>query len=277
MTAAFIPGFAPPSEMTEPALWFIIQKDQLLVSAGAELDLFPEMLDPSEWDVPLVRPHYLGQYNGQYCFAGEVTHPMEAPVGWRWSGLRALFDQIDASLLPVAARALEIVEWDRSHQFCGRDGTLTETVDYERARRCPKCHTMYYPRLSPAIMVLVRRQDTLLLARGPHFKPGTYSALAGFVEPGEALEDTVAREVYEEVGILVGNLQYFGSQSWPFPHSLMLAFTADYVAGELHPDGVEIEDARWFTPGDLPELPHPKTLSRRLIDATLAQMTGKTH
>jgi NAD+ diphosphatase len=131
---------------------------------------------------------------------------------------------------------------------------------------------MYYPRLSPAIMVLVRRHDTILLARSPHFKPGTYSALAGFVETGEALEDTIVREVFEEVGIMVGNLQYFGSQSWPFPHSLMLAFTADYVAGELRPDGVEIEDAKWFSPGNLPGLPHPKTLSRRLIDATVKRM-----
>ena len=133
--------------------------------------------------------------------------------------------------------------------------------------RCPACGLLAYPRLSPAIMVLVRDGERLLLARSPRFKPGVYSALAGFVEPGETLEQCAVREVREEVGIEIANLRYFASQPWPFPNSLMIAFFADYAGGDLRLDPVEIEAAEWFTPDNLPILPEPISISRRLIDA----------
>ena len=133
--------------------------------------------------------------------------------------------------------------------------------------RCPACGLLAYPRLSPAIMVLVRDGERLLLARSPRFKPGVYSALAGFVEPGETLEQCAVREVREEVGIEIANLRYFASQPWPFPNSLMIAFFADYAGGDLRLDPTEIEAAEWFTPDRLPLLPEPISISRRLIDA----------
>lgn len=132
---------------------------------------------------------------------------------------------------------------------------------------CPACGLLAYPRLAPAVMVLIRRGDELLLARGPHFSPGVFSALAGFVEPGETLEQCAVREVREEVGIEIANLRYFDSQPWPFPHSLMVAFFADYAGGTLDPDPAEIEAAAWFSRAALPLLPDPISIARQLIDA----------
>jgi NAD+ diphosphatase len=144
-------------------------------------------------------------------------------------------------------------------------------MEGEAAMRCPACGLLAYPRISPAVMVLVRDGDKLLLARSPHFKPGVFSALAGFVEPGETLEQCAAREVREEVGIEIANLRYFDSQPWPFPNSLMVAFFADYAGGTIRPDPAEIAEAAWFSPDELPILPDPISISRRLIDAALGR------
>jgi len=145
-------------------------------------------------------------------------------------------------------------------------------VPGERARRCPACDLSFYPRISPAIIVLVRRGEEALLGQGNRFPGAFYSTLAGFVEPGETLEETLAREVREEVGVEVKDLRYFGSQPWPFPHSLMIAFTAEYAGGELRPDGVEIEECAWFDPDALPKLPPPISISRRLIDTVAGKL-----
>jgi NAD+ diphosphatase len=180
-------------------------------------------------------------------------------------GLRAVFGIVDEALAALAGRAFQIMEWDRNHQYCSRCGTPTEPRPDERARACPSCGYTTYPPISPAIMILVTRGRELLLARKPGWAPGRYSALAGFVEPGETLEDTVRRETREEVGVEVQNLRYFGSQPWPFPHSLMVAFIADYAGGDVRPDGVEIEAANWFDAERLPQLPPSISISRRLI------------
>jgi NAD+ diphosphatase len=144
----------------------------------------------------------------------------------------------------------------------------------ERAKECPVCGYVAYPRVSPAMMALVTRGRELLLARAHRFPPGRYSALAGFVEPGETIEDCVRREVKEEVGIDVDRITYFASQSWSFPHSLMIAFTAEYAGGDLRPDGCEIAEVRWFAPDALPDMPPSLSIARRLIDATAARLRG---
>jgi len=141
-----------------------------------------------------------------------------------------------------------------------------EPQSTERAKRCPKCGLLHFPRLAPAIIVLVERGDKLLMARSRHFASGMYSVLAGFVEPGESLEEAVIREVKEEVGISIKDIQYFGSQSWPFPHSLMIGFTATYEGGEISMDDTEIEDAGWFSIDKLPPLPGKISIARKLID-----------
>ncbi len=195
----------------------------------------------------------------------------------QWAGLRALFGALNDALFALAGRAFQIMDWDRSHQFCGRCGAPTVIKNGERVRVCPSCGQLHYPRIAPAVMALVRRGREFLLARSPHFPPGMYSALAGFAEPGETLEQALVREVREEVGIEVGDLRYFASQPWPFPHSLMIAFHCSHVGGEITPDPGEIEAAGWFTVDRLPQaLPSPISISRRLIEATIAELRSAT-
>jgi NAD+ diphosphatase len=166
-----------------------------------------------------------------------------------------------------------LLTWDREHRFCGRCATPTDRADGEPARVCPACGLSAYPRISPAIMVLIHRGREILLARNRRNTTGAFSALAGFVEAGETLEETIVREVREEVGVEIDDIRYFGSQSWPFPHSLMIAFTAAYAGGTIVPDGIEIEDARFFDVDTLPKLP-PAGLSiaSRLIATVAAQL-----
>lgn len=184
--------------------------------------------------------------------------------------LRAIFTLAGPEVFSLAGRAAQLLDWQANHRYCGRCGTPTVIKQDEPAMQCPACGLLAYPRLSPAVMVLVRDGEKLLLARSPHFKPGVYSALAGFVEPGETLEECAVREVREEVGIEIANLRYFASQPWPFPNSLMIAFFADYAGGTIIPEPGEIEDAGWFQPGELPLLPDPVSIARRLIEAALA-------
>ena len=192
----------------------------------------------------------------------------------RYAGLRTLFAHLPEPLLALAGRAFQVVEWDRTHRFCGRCGTATHDKAGERAKECPACGYVAYPRVSPAMMALVTRGREILLARSTRFATGMYSALAGFVEPGETIEDCVRREVREEVGIEIDDLRYFASQSWAFPHSLMIAYTAEYAGGELRPEEAEIADARWFALDALPLLPSHVSIARRLIDATVERLRG---
>jgi NAD+ diphosphatase len=188
--------------------------------------------------------------------------------------LMGLYGQVDEVTFTVAGRAVQLVEWDRTHRFCGRCGTPTEPAAGERARKCPACGLLAFPRLAPAIITLIERDDgCALLARGRTFPIPMYSCLAGFVEPGETLEQAVHREVREEVGVEIDNVRYWASQPWPFPHSLMLGFNADWVRGEIEIDPVEIVDAKWFAPDDLPQIPPGISIARRLIDDWLARST----
>ncbi|MCK4988071.1 MAG: NAD(+) diphosphatase, partial [Desulfobacterales bacterium] len=163
-------------------------------------------------------------------------------------------------------RANQLVDWGRTHQYCGVCGRPTEDKTDERAKICPQCGLVNYPRLSPAIIVAVLKNNQILLARNKRFKLPFYSVLAGFVEPGETLEQCVQREIREEVGLTVKNIRYFGSQPWPFPNSLMIAFIADYADGEITVDGSEIIDAAWFSKDKLPQIPPSISIARQLID-----------
>lgn len=268
--ADFSPGHRSRASVSSAALWFIVHEERLLVSEG-EAPLLPS----GAIALPLLeqaRVHYFGCLAQRDCMAVNVSEEIAAPAGFRWAGLRSLFLALPDPLLALAGRAIQIVEWDRSHRYCGRCGALMRQKEDERVKVCPACGHTAYPRVSPAMMVLLRRSGKILLARAAHF-PGTmYSALAGFVEAGESIEETVQREVREEVGLTVKNLRYFGSQAWPFPHQLMVAFHADYAGGELKPDGKEIVDAQWFSPDRLPGLPTPLSISRRLIESAVDEL-----
>lgn len=179
---------------------------------------------------------------------------------------RALAQAGDEEAYARLARAAQLATWFDQHRFCGRCGSPLIDHAQDLARTCPACALVHYPRISPCIIVLVRRGEQCLLARSERFPPGRFSTLAGFIEAGETAEQAVRREVREEVGIEVDNLEFFASQAWPFPHQLMLGFFADYRSGELRPDGIEIVAADWFDRERLPDLPPPFSISRQLID-----------
>lgn len=183
--------------------------------------------------------------------------------------LMGLYGRVEDVRWTLAGRAVQLVEWDRTTRFCGRCGTATEPAPGERARRCPACGLLAFPRLAPAVITLIEKDGQALLARGRAFAVPMYSCIAGFVEPGEDLEEAVRREVMEEVGVELGDVRYVSSQPWPFPHSLMVGFEADWAAGEIEIDGVEIIDAGWFSPGDLPMIPPGMSIARTLIDRWL--------
>jgi NAD+ diphosphatase len=210
-------------------------------------------------------PIFMGLHDGAATWAVGGDESSDALDGYEWQPLRNLGAQLDTSSWMLAGRAVQLVEWARTSRFCGRCGMTTELATRERAAHCPRCGLNAYPRLAPAIIVIVERGDAILLGQGRGFGR-MFSALAGFAEPGEALEETLRREVREEVGVEVGDIRYFGSQPWPFPHSLMIGFFATWLSGEIQIDGEEIVDARWFKAGDLHDIPPPLSIARRLID-----------
>lgn len=267
----YIPLLTPPPVQDTPALWFAFQRSSILVQS-AEPAALPCCSALSDHGLAPVRSLYLGLLGDQHCYAAEIGESHPLPAGWATLGLRDLFGMVDETVAALSGRAYQILEWDRNHQYCSRCGTTMQPRTDERARACPSCRFTSYPPVSPAVMVLITRGRELLLARKSVWAPGRYSAIAGFVEPGEMLEDTVARETREEVGVEVGALRYFGSQPWPFPHSLMVAFVAEYAGGELKPDGVEIEEAAWFDVEALPRLPPSVSISRRLITTVAAEL-----
>ena len=250
--------------MNETACWILRCQNRLLTTGHDAASIFP-CGPAADFGHP---PHALlvGQWQGLPCYTAEVDALPAHPAGLA-TPLRGIFEQAGDAAFALAGRATQLLDWQKNHRFCGQCGTPTTMQCGELAMACPACGLLVYPRLSPAVMVLVRRSDQLLLARSPRFKPGVYSALAGFVEPGESVEECAIREVREEVGIEITNLRYFDSQPWPFPNSLMLAFFADYAGGTIRPDPEEIEAADWFPLDKLPTLPEPISISRRLIDA----------
>ncbi len=266
--SSFIPAFASRCADDQARCYAFVGEELLLDDSRGlpRAQVLIEHLGPPELD------YLIGHRSGQPCRLLYWPQTTQAPAGWVNHNLRAIYGQMDEADFWIATRAKQMATWDREHRFCGVCGTRTEVAAQEPARACPACGHRHYPRVSPAIMVLIRDGDRLLLARSPHFKPGVYSALAGFVEAGESCEDTIHREVMEEVGLRVKNLQWFDSQSWPFPHSLMLAFTADYDSGDIVCQPDEIEDAQWFTLDKLPDLPMRASIARRLIESTIARM-----
>ena len=255
---------------TESALVFAFHQGRLLVRREDQQAQAPRWGEVAGVLAGAAHHIYLGRLDGRPCFAIPLETEPEAPTGYQFTGLRELFGRLEEPIHGVAGRAFQTIEWYLSHAFCGRCGTPTELVANERARGCPKCGATYFPRINPAVIMLVEREGRMLLARNKLFRGPFYSCLAGFVEPGESLEEAVAREVMEEVGVEVREVRYFASQPWPFPSQLMIGFTASHAAGEIRVQDSEIVDAGWFDPGgELPELPGRFSLARRLIDAHL--------
>jgi len=212
----------------------------------------------------------LGTTDNQSCWSYFVADPNALPPpGWEWQETRALLGAFTPAQMHAVSCARELHWWQSRNRFCGCCGTSTVEMPEERAKKCPSCNALFFPNISPAVIVAVTRSDQILLAHNRNFRPGMFSLLAGFVDPGETLEQAVVREVREEVGIEIGDLRYITSQPWPFPNSLMLGFRAHHVSGELVVDGKEIQEAGWFTRDALPEIPRVGTVARLIIDGWL--------
>jgi NAD+ diphosphatase len=261
--------------MTTPRAWFVIHPGGLVVRRIDDRVELPTDEEARSLGIDAATALDIGKAGDAEAFAAPVAVDRPIPAPLVVAGLRELFGALGPARFAAAGRALQLVEWSTTHQFCGRCATPTRSVPTERCMRCPACGLMAYPRIAPAIIVLVRRGDEALLARGARFPAAFYSTLAGFAEVGESLEETLAREVREEVGIEVKNARYFGSQPWPFPHSLILAFTAEWAGGEIVADGVEVLDAQWFRADALPPIPPRVSIARQLIDAWLDDVASK--
>jgi NAD+ diphosphatase len=264
---SFVPAATAPASASARPHWFLVHEGGLVVRGEGAQAALPLRADVVALGLDPGRAHYLGRSGGEDCFALDVGDAV-LPEPWRVQSLRGLYASLGDDLFVAAGRGVQIAAFASTHRFCGRCGRPTVSVKGEHSVRCEHDNLSFYPRIAPAIIVLVRRGDQALLARSGRFTTGMYSTLAGFVEAGESLEQTLAREVREEVGVEVSNIRYFGSQPWPFPHSLMVGFTADYAGGDLKVDGEEIIEARWFSPNDLPLLPPQPSIARRLIDET---------
>ena len=262
----FSPQIKPEANNTSEGIYFVFQKGRLLVKSENDCIILPAEKDIHANGITVVHKQYLGALNTTPCFAGEVEATIQSGSYFEFKDLRALITTLDEEMVSIAGRANQLVYWNKAHRYCGACGHATHDKTDERAKICPRCGLTNYPRLSPAIIVAVVRDDKILLARNQRFKLPMYSVLAGFVEPGETLEACIHREIKEEVGVAVKNIRYFGSQPWPFPDSLMIAFTADYESGEVEVDPSELLDAQWFTKDNLPQVPTRISIAGQLIE-----------
>lgn len=260
----FTPGVFPAENEGKHLAYFVFSGSDILQTFD----------DSGQWqpatEIPageVFSKHYMGSHGDVDCYAVALDGSDA-----KFANLRSLFGRTDNFMFSLAGRALQVVDWDRSHRFCGRCGSRTSTHDRDRAMHCESCRAIFYPRLSPSIITLVHKGEELLLARNHNFPEGMYSTLAGFVEPGESIEETLRREVKEEVGVKVGQIEYLGSQPWPFPNSLMLGFLAEYDSGEFSLQEDEIADAQWFHYQSLPQIPGKVAISRWIIDTYLSRL-----
>jgi NAD+ diphosphatase len=259
----YVPGAAPAAPTSPTCQWFVFRDGMILVDAHGRPPVWSQVEAAAHVGEP-GEAHYLGRLGDTECYAAELVGSL--PPGYAPRPFREVIAVQDDLFFRVASQASQLLTWAANHRYCGRCGTATVRAAGERAMGCPSCGNQCFPRVSPAVIVAVLRGDEILLARAPRFPPGMYSVLAGFVEAGESLEDCVHREVREECGIEVTDLRYFGSQSWPFPHSLMVAYIAHYAAGDMSADPQELDDARWFRRENLPVLPLRVSIARRMIE-----------
>lgn len=264
--ARFRPAVRPPVELTGEHYWIAVVEGRVLLLEDAGAIPFPLLRSFGLTGLDPLARHYLGTLDGRHVFAVALAADTAAPPGMYFEDLRRLLVVPEPLLFGLAGRARQVLDWAVDHRFCGRCGTATQWHAADRATVCTACGHTQYPRLAPCVIVLVTRGNEVLLARSPQFPPGLFSTLAGFIEAGENVEEALVREVQEEVGVRIGNARYIGSQIWPFPHSLMLGFHADWLAGEIAVDGDEIVEADWFPLDGLPMVPPAGSISRRLID-----------
>ncbi len=269
----FRPDQSPPDD-SETGWEIVFQSGELVTDMRASQPCLvsAELVEQNGWRKQ--RRHFMGYWHDQPCFALEIDAADSLdPMQYQRGSLYQILGRVDDQLFSLAGRASQLLDWERDHQFCGRCGQQMRPDEQERAMRCDPCAMIDYPKIAPCVIVLITRGEEMLLARNVNFPQPFYSTLAGFIEAGETAEETLVREVREEVGVEVCNLRYFQSQSWPFPNQLMLGFFADYAGGEIVCDPREIADARWFHYTDLPMTPPVSSVSGQLIQHHIASIS----
>ncbi len=269
-----------PSFISKPAVIELPPADSFIAIKVGKMVLLhngqlPTLAQCRQWGVALSEQFICGaEYNGRQLYGATLPPNAATPDALQPVGLRGFLHTSTDDQRQAVIRAVELHYWQNEHRFCGKCGNPTALNTQDGSLCCQKCGFASFPIISPAIIVRISRNDSeILLAHNRNFPGAVYSNIAGFVESGETLEDAVRREVLEEVGVQATDIKYFASQNWPFPHSLLAAFTATYAGGDIKPDGEEIDDARWF---DLnterpPLLPEPGSISRALIDDFVEQ------
>ena len=260
----YVPSFAPESNEDSNVFWFVFNSDNLLVDLENNCKI-PFIKDLEDLNIHLVRKQYMGTFLGHGCYSAEVAPETNAPESMAFMDLRHLYEILEEDLFLLAGRAIQIVNWDKNHSFCGKCGIPTEIMDNEMAKICPECGFISHTRIAPAVITAIIKDEKLLMAKHSYGLKNIYGLVAGFIEAGETLEEGVQREIMEEVGLKVKDIKYFGSQPWPFPNSLMIGFTATYDSGEIKVDGNEILDAKWFEVDEVPRTHSNMSIASDLI------------
>ena len=247
--------------------WLLLQGTRLLLPEDSEE--LPHATFPAELGDPQ-QGVYIGRWRGEPCRLLGISLKIELPSQVRSVNILDKEPGLPLSLLSLGGLGNAVLHWEKTSHYCDNCGGRMKRISGEWGKRCSVCEALHYPRIHPCIIVLVRRDNQLLLVRQPSWPAGRYGLVAGFVEFGENLEQTVARELYEETGIRVTNIRYQGSQSWPFPSQLMTGFTADYRSGDLNIQEEELEEGGWFAIDNLPQLPPKRSIARWLIDMVVA-------
>ena len=254
-----------PDEYSGEKVVLVYYNSMILVEEAKKGNPIPEYKKiTAYYDLSAARTP-IGKLNGIYYSALSVDSKKDLPENTKFMNVRHLYRTSNEYLFYLAGLGMQLSEWNRTNRYCGKCGAQMENHGYERAKVCPDCGHIVYPKISPAMICAVTKGTEILLARGSKFSQPVYSVLAGFVEPGETLEETVEREVMEETGIRIKNIKYFGNQPWPFSSSMMIAFTAEYESGDIKIDNNEILDAGWYSADKLPMLPSSYSIARRLI------------
>ena len=251
----------------------VVGRDILVVRGSSDLVIDREQADVMKFfcEQRLV----LGQWNGVDCEVWDLSPECRSMEGFSVMELRSVLLSSSDEQFSLASRAVQMLEWQRNHRYCGGCGAATESAENDHALRCISCDISLYPRISPCVIVVVRDGERCLLGRSVNWPEGRFSALAGFVEAGESAEQALHREVFEESGVQIENIRYVGSQAWPFPGQLMLGYIADAVTTEIKVDEVEIAEAYWWHHKELPSILPPITsMSGRLIARFIEEVNG---
>ena len=257
----------------QDAWWFIIAKGQIVLQPQGDFIPYGNLDDlpiPAQLISNKIK---IGEYQSSPCYLVELSEQLDVGLG-EYSSLRFLLGRVKDALFDMAGRAFQIALFYRTHQYCGQCGEKMHAIDWEIAMKCYHCQHRCYPRISPCIIVGIRKENKILLAlhqRHQKSNSPVFTVLAGFTEPGETLEHCVQREVYEESGIKIKKIQYVTSQPWPFPHSLMMGYIAEYESGEIKIDPRELCSAAWYEVDKLPVIPNSGTLAKKLIDKLVSQ------